>query len=210
MVYEHSSGFLTRDDIVAKIGGLQETPEAIRDLKAELQTNYQKFFRESFADRGFKEKWADFEFLRNKIAHNNLFTADDLESGKQLFDELRTIVDDADSQTMTLEITSLEREALQETVSEKSGQQRRIIESEFLVQLQSQEDEYQRTGGFVGISRFIRGHLLGQGFMPFYSQQILESLEEQGKIEVYQVDNPRSEYKTAAIRVLAAPPLEYD
>ncbi len=135
MVYQQSSGFLTREDIVAKLNNIPETAEAIRDLKAELQTNYQKYFRESFADKDFKEKWNQFEYLRNKIAHNNLFTADDLGLGKQLFEELRTIVNDADAKTATLEITPQEREALQETVSEHGGQLRQITESEFIEQL---------------------------------------------------------------------------
>ncbi len=205
MVYEQSSGFLTRDDIVAKIKGLPETVDAIRDLKAELQTNYQKFFKESFADQGFKEKWKDFEYLRNKIAHDNLFTVEDLESGKQLFEELRTIIKEADRKTTTLEITRQERETLQETISENSGQLQPITESEFLNQLQSHQTEFERKGGFVGITHFIR-NLLGRGFSTFHSHRMVESLNEQGKIEVYQVDNPYSEHMTSAIRISDAKP----
>ena len=155
MVYQQSSGFLTREDIVARLNSIPETPDAIRELKAELQTNYQKYFSESFADKQFKEKWNQFEYLRNKIAHNNLFTADNLRLGKQLFGELKTIIDDADAKTATLQITPQEREALQETVSEQGGQRRQITEGELIAQLRTQLAHYEARGGFVGISRFV-------------------------------------------------------
>ena len=66
IVYEHSSGFRTREDIVGRISGLAETPEAIRALKQELQSNYYKLFKESFADNNFKEKWEQFEAIRKQ------------------------------------------------------------------------------------------------------------------------------------------------
>ena len=102
LVYEQSSGFVTKGDIVKRIAELPETPEAIKDLKQDLQTNYQKFFKEFFADKEFKEKWRDFEQLRNKIAHGNLFTAEDLARGKQLADEIEKLISTADERTEKL------------------------------------------------------------------------------------------------------------
>jgi len=75
---------LLKEDILKRINELEETPQAIRTLKEQLQSNYQKFFRESFKDKGFQEKWERLEKLRHKVAHNNLFTASDLEEGKEL------------------------------------------------------------------------------------------------------------------------------
>ena len=45
LVYEQSSGFLTRDDIVKKVTSLPESVEALCNLKQELRTNYQKYFK---------------------------------------------------------------------------------------------------------------------------------------------------------------------
>ena len=104
----------------------------------------------------------------------------------------------------TLHITPQERVALQETVSDHGGPQRRITDSEFIEHLRVQQEEYEKVDKFVGITRFIRGHLLGKGFDPAYCYQVLELLEEQGKIEIYKVDNPYSEFKTSAIRILIA------
>ena len=40
LIYKHSSGFITNEDRLKKIAELEETPEAIRKLKNELQSNY--------------------------------------------------------------------------------------------------------------------------------------------------------------------------
>jgi Apea-like HEPN len=117
IVYEQSSGLLTREDIVHRVAGLAETPEAIRALKQDMQSNYQKLFKESFADKNFKDKWKQFESLRNKIAHNNLFTAGDLAAGEQLANELTDIISVADAEAAKLVITSEERDAIREQVS---------------------------------------------------------------------------------------------
>jgi len=61
LVYSHSSGFSTKEDIMRTIADLPDTAEALRDLKEQLQSNYQKFFRETFKDKGFQEKWERFE-----------------------------------------------------------------------------------------------------------------------------------------------------
>lgn len=42
IVYEQSSGFLTREDIVKRVSNLPETVDAIHGLKQELQSNYLK------------------------------------------------------------------------------------------------------------------------------------------------------------------------
>src|SRR5437016_2464211 len=109
IVYEQCSGFLTRDDIVKRIAAVPETPDAIHALKQELQSNYLKLFKESFADKNFKDKWKQFEELRNRIAHNNLFTADDLKKGNLLADEITKIISDADVESAKLVISTEER-----------------------------------------------------------------------------------------------------
>ena len=60
------------------------------------QSNYHKFFKTAFADRDFKQKWKTWESYRNKIAHTNLFTKDDLVDGKKIADELVAIIGEAD------------------------------------------------------------------------------------------------------------------
>jgi hypothetical protein len=201
IVYTQTSGYVTREDIVKRINQLEESPEAIRALKNDLQTNYQRFFKESFADKQFRDKWREFEVLRNKIAHNNLFVEDDLIRGKQLANEIEQIIRDADAKTPQLEITPEEREAIQDTVVQSSDSWRQISEDEFLKQLSEQERRFNTTGGFVGIARFVKVHLGAQGYDFRSSYDLVTRLENEKKIETYQVENPGNEYRTTAIRL---------
>jgi hypothetical protein len=202
IVYKHSSGFRTRDDIVERISSLEETPEAVRALKQELRSNYYKLFKESFADKNFKEKWTEFEVLRNKIAHNNLFTAADLASGDLLAKEISDIVSAADSEALKLVITSEEREAIKENVIARSGPTEEIGDETFLSELDSQEKLYAgRPRGFVGIARFVSSYLGSKGYSPWSSREAIERLTRSGAVEIYYVPNPYdNERPTAAIR----------
>jgi hypothetical protein len=201
MIYEQSSGFVTKDDILKQINALPETPEAVKAFKRDLQTNYQKLFKESFADKGFREKWKAFEVLRNKIAHSNLFTANDLSEGKRLAEEIADLIVEADQKTDKLVITEKEREAIQESLIETSfSWQKDITEDEFLRQLENQEARFNRTGGFVGISVFLR-YLTNLGYAYHTASAMLRRLGSQGEIEVYKVPNPEGEYDVSAVRI---------
>jgi Apea-like HEPN len=206
IVYEHSSGFLTREDIVGRISGLAETPEAIREFKQELRSNYYKLFKESFADKNFKEKWKQFEAIRNKTAHNNLFTADDLFTGERLAAEITQIISGADAEASKLVITSEEREAIKEQVIARSAPWQEIKEEAFLSELDSQECLYaSKRQGFVGLSRFINSYLGAKGYSFASSHAMIEHLTESGVVEVYHVTNPFDpERRTAAIRRVPA------
>jgi hypothetical protein len=198
IVYEQSSGFLTREDILGRISGLPETPDAIRALKQELRSNYHKLFKEAFADKDFKEKWTQFESLRNKIAHNNLFTADDLSLGERLATEIKAILTAADAEAAKLVITHEEREAIQEQVIARRAEWQDI----FLNELELQERQYHsKKNGFVGLKRFVSFHLRSKGYSYKSSQAALESLRNANRIQVYYVENPfDGANPTAAIR----------
>jgi hypothetical protein len=200
MIYEQSSGFVTKEDILKQISTLPETGEALAKFKRDLQTNYQKLFKESFADQGFREKWKAFELLRNKIAHCNLFTAGDLTDGKQLAAEIAELIVAADRMTEGLVISEKEREAIQESVIETSfSWQKEISEDEFLRHLANQETLFSRTGGFVGISVFLR-YLTNLGYAYHRASAMLSRLDSEGMIEVYKVPNLDGDYEVSAIR----------
>lgn len=207
LVYEHSSGFRTREEILERIASVPETPEAIRALKEELRTNYDKFFKESFADRNFKDKWVQFEVLRNKIAHCSLFTVEDLVSGEELAADIAEIISSADAEAAKLVITTEERDAIQEHVLSRSGPGESITQEVFLEQLDDQMRIFgQYADGFVGISRFINSILGPQGYSPTSSRAMLEQLKDAGVVEVYYVPNPNDpEFPTAAIRRTKVP-----
>lgn len=201
IVYEHSSGFRTREDIVGRIAGLAETPEAIRAFKQELQSNYYKLFKESFADKNFKEKWEQFEEIRNKIAHNNLFTAEDLVTGERLAGEITQIITASDAEASKLVITNEEREAIKEQVIARSAPWKEISEEVFLSELEAQERLYaSNPQGFVGLKKFVNSDLGSKGYSFASSREMIEQLTKTGIVEVYYVPNPYGEWQTAAIR----------
>ena len=218
LIYKHSSGFLTKDDIIRKITQMQETPAAVQALKEEIKSNYQKYFKKTFADQDFEGKWKYWEQLRNKIAHTNLFTSEDLIKGKTVADELIKIIRAADESTAGLIISPDEREAIREQIIQKTensesdssapdSKWKSINEAELLSELREQESYHlKRPYGFVGLSWFVRKHLLSKGYPlgPSYSQ--MEHLIKAGKIEVYYVENPfDDETPTAALRSLSTP-----
>ena len=202
IVYEHSSGFRTREDIVGRISELAETPEAIRAFKQELQSNYYKLFKESFADKNFKEKWEQFEAIRNKIAHNNLFTAEDLVTGEQLAADISQIISASDVEASKLVITNEEREAIKEQVIARSAPWLEISQEAFLSELAAQERLYAtKPQGFVGLTRFINSHLGSKGYSFASSREMIDHLTKSGVVEVYHVPNPYDkDWETAAIR----------
>lgn len=200
LIYEQTSGFVERKDIVERIHSLKETPEAIKELKSELQTNYVKFFKEVFRDQGFREGWRRFESFRNKVAHGNLFTQRDLDEGTRLAKELSAIIAEANRRIDDVVITEKEREAIQDSAIETSFDwQKSISKDEFLGFLQSEERRFSRLSGFVGISRFLR-RLTNMGYDYHHSKEVLSELERDGALEIYQVPNPDGDHSVSAVR----------
>jgi hypothetical protein len=221
LIFEQTSGFLTREDIENRVTQLPETIEALRALKTDLQSNYHKFFKSAFADRDFKAKWNKWEYLRNKIAHTNLFTMEDLDDGKKVAAEIIEIITAAEQSKEQPVVTQSEREAMQEQVIAKTEKNDVIIspqpsepvpsplsevitDQDFLSELAQQESYYQtRPDGFVGLARFIRFHLAELGFDESSARSTLQRLQLERKIEVYYVPNPYdSASKTAAVRTV--------
>jgi len=208
IVYKQSSGYLTREDIVSRVSNLSETPEAIKFLKKELRSNYDKLFKEAFADKGFKDKWKDFEALRNKIAHNNLFTVDDLSRGKELAKALIEMISAADAEAKKLVITSEEREAIKEQVAKASTWgSRELKDAEFLEELDAATEYAKSRNLFVGLTFFTNNRLLPLGFSYAACHAMIERLCERGLIEVYHVQHPYDpDKRTAALRRVVATP----
>lgn len=220
LIFEQTSGFLTREDIETRVTQLPETVEALKALKADLQSNYHKFFKTAFADRDFKAKWNKWEYLRNKTAHTNLFTKEDLADGKKLAEEIIEIITAAEQSKEQPVVTQSEREAMQEQVIAKTEKNEvippqppepptsslspEITEQDFLSELAQQESYYQtRPDGFVGLTRFIRFHLAELGFDESSARSMLQRLQREHKIEVYYVGNPYdTASRTAALRTL--------
>lgn len=219
LVYEQASGYLTHQQVVNYVVNLPENIESLKRLKAEIQPNYKKFFKEAFADKDFKGKWKEWESLRNKIAHTNLFTNNDLIKGKKIADELLRIIEEAAQSPGQNEVSQADVEAIQEQLIAQSSDSmplseeddiedeslsstdEKLTEDDFLKELEIQESFYLSSPkGFVGLARFLRFHLPECGYNEQESRDMLEKLKKEGKVEIYSVDNPYSDTKTAALK----------
>lgn len=203
LVYRYSSGFRTREEIVSKIEKLDETPAAIRALKSELKSNYHKLFQQSFADKKFKEKWQDFEVLRNKIAHNNLFTAGDLVKGETLATEISEIIISAGAKASHVFLTPEEKESIQEQVLLQGAPSISISVEDFLEEMDGKLTYWQhKAGGFLGLKQFMR-YLGSKGYSEQSCSEALRRLQEVGIVETHQVPNPKDkDWPTTGLRRL--------
>ena len=109
MVYSLSSGYINKDDILNKLLNIEESVDALKELKNELQSNYNKFFKDTFKDKQFQKKWESIEKLRHKVAHNNLFIQEDLTKGKRDCEELIKIIEEANKAMEQINFTDMKR-----------------------------------------------------------------------------------------------------
>ena len=121
MVYSDFTTIYDKTNLIAQILKMEETVEALIDLKKGLESNYTKFFKNTFKTRGFEQKWKTLEIIRNKVAHNNLFTNSDLNSGKVLCSQLTDIIYAATDKIATLQLNKNEVEAFKDDISQKSN-----------------------------------------------------------------------------------------
>ncbi|WP_375448492.1 hypothetical protein [uncultured Fibrella sp.] len=186
MVYSQSSGYISKDEIVDKINSLEETPEAIRAFKGELQSNYNKFFKTTFKDKNFQKKWEDLEIIRHKVAHNNLFIKDDLDQGNQLAHELVDIIEEANSKIEEIEFSPDEKEAIRDNIVLDNYAYKIVTEEEFigrLVELEAWSN--QRSGGYISLGKLIKETLGTLGYDYRASNEVMHRLESKGIIEIY-------------------------
>jgi hypothetical protein len=201
IVHSQSSGFISREDIVSKILELDETPAAIQNLKKELESNYTKFFKDTFKDKDFQQKWEELEKLRHKVAHNNLFTKSDLEKAEKLTKELIDIVTDANSKIETISFSSDEKDLIKENIVSKLVTFDVITEDELLKKLEESEKWALRSrDNFVSVKHFVTNYLGSQGFDYRSSFELINQLETKGLIELYDYKGPTNEFPLTAIR----------
>jgi Apea-like HEPN len=200
IIYAHSSGCTTKEEIIRMISEVEETPEAIRALKAHLQSNYQKFFKETFKDKGFQAKWEALQKIRHRVAHNNLFTSADLDRAKEIAQELRELIQEAIRLVDEVTLAPDEKEAIKESLVDR-GLFDVITEDKFLEELREAEAYFSLNNAFVGLQHFVKTHLGERGYDYRASYELVQRLEKQRRIEIYKVDNPHGDHPTSAIRI---------
>ncbi|HEY0047804.1 MAG TPA: hypothetical protein VGB68_00855 [Pyrinomonadaceae bacterium] len=174
-----------------------DNSEALKKLKEKLQSNYVKFFKHPFKDENFQQKWEKLTKLRNKIAHNNLFTLKDLQEGQQMFRDVLEIIRVVDKNLPNVIVSEEDLEVFQRNFDEVLFD---ISENEFLKRLKDRESYYYGSGAYVGLTNFINDHLYANGFDKKSSFEVYNKLLDKGLIEVYEVPGIYKERMVQAIK----------
>lgn len=206
IVHSQSSGFISREDIVSKVLELDETTEAIRKLKTELESNYTKFFKDTFKTNNFQQKWEELEKLRHKVAHNNLFTKNDLDRADDLTKSLLEIITKANESIDTIQFNIEEKDLLKENISSNLGTYEVITKEELFRKLSESESWAKKSrDNFVGLKHFVTNYLGSIGYDYRSSYELINQLEEEGMIELYDYKGSNNLYPVTAIRSVKQP-----
>lgn len=185
IVYAQSSGFISRDDIYTRVMNMEETSEAVSSLKVELQSNYNKFFKESFKDMNFQQKWEELEKIRHKVAHNSLFIENDRVNATRLTSELISIIEDADEKIAAISFSSDDREAIQGYIASESSL-KVISRDEMITKIKTSLRFTEANNyDFLGLKSFVVNYLGNAGYDFKSSYEVIDQLEQDGVIELY-------------------------
>lgn len=225
IIYKHKLGFNRPQNLADSLADVT-TLEELEKLKADLDSNYNRFFKENFKDKGFDKKWKQLFKVRNKVAHNNLFVKDDLESTIELHKELKEIILNAESKIDEFKFSVEEQVAIREKISDKvesneslsspkilgkidlSEYERDesnffeiITEEEFFKELERAENSLRYNNlTYVGLKSFITKLLGSKGYAFGPSYALANILKEQEKVEIYDVDDTASYWPVKAIK----------
>ncbi|MBH8563797.1 hypothetical protein I8748_16640 [Nostoc sp. CENA67] len=229
IIYSQSSIFTKIEDVISKVKAATD----LESLKEELlEGNYAKYFKDTFEQNDFQNKWEQLTHIRNKVAHNNYFVQKDLDLANDLCKKLKQIINDADSSIDALTLSIADKEAVIKAIDlandlakiekeEKQLEQQegRIneeledssLKAESLGQpylvlreedLISQLRECSKLKEFIGLKSFVRDHLGQQGYSFNSSYALINLLADRGKIAIYEVPNPYGQFNTTAIKLI--------
>ena len=202
IVYQQSSGFISRDDIYSKVMEIEETPEAIAALKVELQSNYNKFFKESFKDKAFQQKWEKLEKIRHKVAHNSLFIEKDRSEAEELTDDLIVIIKEADKKIEAIQFSTDDREAIRGFIASESSL--KVISREEMISKIKASARWTKENNyeFLGLKSFVVNYLGNADFDFKSSYDLIDQLVQDGIIELYDHQGEGYERTVKAIRLI--------
>jgi hypothetical protein len=210
IVYAQSSGFLDKEDIIERVMSLDATANAVNALQRDLESNYTKFFKETFKDNDFQGKWIQLAVIRHKVAHNNLFTKEDLNVARAICESLTEILDTAEDKIDEIVFSKDEQMAVEEMITERLTDSIQddqeypyspISESYLLSELEQEQEFSNVRGGYVGLSRFVTDHLGSKKFDYATSFALINNLERRGIVEIYDVTTEAG-HSAKAVRVI--------
>ena len=208
IIYKQNTGFNKQEHIIDKIMKLENIDD-VRKLQEDIQNNYNKYFKETFQTNSFERKWKNLFEIRNKVAHNNLFTATDLDIALKIGEELLNIIKEATKKIDSFKFSIEEQESiLQATIdsegasinnekdesadlsmAESSDNHDELIEKHItqdeLVKYLYQMSDYK----YIGLKYFASVYLPGHGYTSIpVNYAVINLLKNKGKVEIYDIE----------------------
>lgn len=227
IIYKHKLGFNRPQnlaDSILKISNIEE----LEKFKADLDSNYNRFFKQNFKDLDFDKKWKQLFMIRNKVAHNNLFVAEDLLIAEKLHLELKEIILNAENKIDEFRFSVEEQVAIREIITETQKEEKidvglkvlgkielpnrepsqfdsfyeNITEEIFLEELDRAERTLKINNlTYVGLKAFVTKILGQKGYGYSSTYALVNILKDQEKIEIYDIEDEFSSWPVKAIRV---------
>lgn len=104
LITRQSTGFNDYTQIVGRVQSIT-TIEELEELQRDMESNYTKYFRDTFMQHQFHRLWQDLYQIRNRVAHNSILTSDDLTKVLQSVAQLNSILDAAEARMSDVELT---------------------------------------------------------------------------------------------------------
>ncbi len=198
LIYSQSSGNLSKDDIVNKVIKLENTVEALQKFKQEIQTNYNKFFKNTFKENNFQNNWEELEKIRHKIAHNNLFTIEDQERSGELVSVLVKTIKLANDEIDKVPFSDSDKQYIINSFIRQKTINRELFFEELDLSIKW---AMKHADGFVGLQNFIVNILGSKGYTFQDTRDLIKVLEKEGLVEIYTYKSDKNERGVAAIRI---------
>jgi len=224
IIYKHKLGFNRPENLIENLFKI-ETVEELNKLKSDLDSNYNRFFKQNFKDLDFDKKWKQLFKIRNKVAHNNLFVIDDLNNTLSLHNDLKTIILNAEEKIDDFKFSLEEQVAIREIIRETKSYAEKIespkilgkidlpeptieesvfetiSEADFIKELEYAEKTLKYNNlKYVGLKSFITKILGQKGYSFGTSYALANILKEQGIVDIYDVEDNTSYWPVKAIR----------
>ncbi|MEY4964369.1 MAG: hypothetical protein RLZZ323_1688 [Bacteroidota bacterium] len=231
IIYKHKLGFNKPENLTDKILSIS-SEEELQKLKQDLDGNYNRFFKQHFKDYNFDKKWKELFQLRNKVAHNNLFTKPDLDKAIYLHTEIKEIIIKAENKIDDFRFSVEEQEAMIKTSNsiiesenipdnylsntglkiigkidlppKLDNNYELISEDELLKELVKAEESLKyKNLTFIGLKSFVTNVLGSKGYSFGPTYAQINVLKDKGKIEIYDIeDDEFSNWPVKAIRLI--------
>lgn len=209
IIYRVSAGNLKSDNITKQIESLDESDitnlaNAVKVLKNEIKTNIKKYFPE-FEKIDFQKKWEFLYNIRNRVAHNGLLTKQDNEEASKYLTELIDFLSKQNDELGQLQFDPEEIAIYQENIVKQSSRYAKITKDKLAFELYKMDDWTRRNKRpFIGLKYFVADILGIKGFDIGTSYDILNELNDQGYIEIYNYKDPTGEHlsQPPAIKII--------